>query len=259
MGAALAAGYAAAANGVEVAAVDREPAHARTLLGDGSRVALYPSPQSVAGGEPDVVVIALKPQALEAALPEFASLCRPALVVSIAAGVTVAGLQRLLGGHDRIVRAMPNLPVVAKSGMTVLHAGTGRVSARDREWAGGIFAAVGKIAWVEDERQIDIATAIAGSGPAYHYAMVEQMAQAARALGCADELAELLSSQTFIGAARLLESDARTAGALKAAVRSPGGTTQAGLAVLEERNALARLIEATVAAALARARELGSA
>lgn len=254
MGAALAAGYAAAHPEVRVLALDRDPQRARSLLPAGSRVAVHRELAELAGLQPALVILALKPQQFGGALGELLPLCAGALVVSIAAGVGRQRLAALLGGHPRVVRAMPNLAVVAGQGMSTLFADG--LAAADRELAGGVFAAVGKIAWVADEQAIDLATAVAGSGPAYFFAFVEQLAAAGVAAGLAPELAARLARQTGIGAAALLQADARPAAALKAAVCSPAGTTEAGLAAMETADGLAPLLAAGVAAAYRRAREL---
>ncbi len=254
MGAALAGGYARAYPEAEVLAIDRDAQRARALLPADSRVVVHGDFTALAGLRPSVVILALKPQVLGDVLADFITLCADALVVSIAAGVGCVRLAELLGGHRRVVRAMPNLPVVVGEGMTTLYADG--LSASDRERAEAVFAAVGKTAWVPDEAAIDLATAVAGSGPAYFFAFVEHLAVAGAAAGLPAELAERLARQTCIGAAALLRDDPRSAAALKAAVCSPGGTTQAGLAAMETAEGLAAIARRGVDAAYRRAREL---
>lgn len=256
MGAALAAGYAAAHPAAQVVGIDRDPARAASLLPPRARVPVFASPEEVLGFCPDRVILALKPQALGDALASVVALCGEALVVSIAAGVGVERLRTLLGGHRRIARAMPNLPVVVGKGMSVLHAGD--LSPADAAACREIFAAVGDVAWVDDEARIDAATAVAGSGPAYFFAMVEHLAAAGVAEGLPVELAERLARQTCIGAAALLAADPRSAANLKAAVCSPRGTTEAGLAAMEGVGGLPAAVAAGVAAAHGRARELAA-
>lgn len=257
MGAALAAGYALAHPTAEVVALDHDPQRARSLLPPDSRVAVRRELAELGDFRPDLVILALKPQVLGAALADFVPLCRDALVVSIAAGIGRARLAELLGGHRRILRAMPNLPVVVGAGMSTLYAPD--LAAADVALGESLFAAVGEIAWVADEALIDAATAVAGSGPAYFFAMVEQLARAGVAEGLPPELAERLARQTCIGAAAQLQRDVRPAAALKAAVCSPRGTTEAGLAAMETPDGLPRVIAAGVAAAHRRARELAAA
>lgn len=257
MGAALAAGFAAAHPAAEVFALDRDPERARSLLPPGSPVAVRRTPAELAGWQPDLVILALKPQILGTALAEFILLLRSALVISVAAGVGLARLSQLLDGHRRLVRAMPNLPVVVGQGMTTLYADS--PAAADVAACAAVFNAVGQAAWVASEGLIDAATAIAGSGPAYFFALVEQLAKAGEAEGLPAELALHLASQTFIGAASLLQQDGRPAAALKAAVCSPRGTTEAGLGALEQPDALPRAVAASVRAAHQRAVELAGA
>lgn len=254
MGAALGAGYARAYPAAEVVALDRDPQRARSLLPPDSRVIVHDDIDALAGLKPTVVMLALKPQVMGDALGDVVALCAEALVVSIAAGVPCSRLSQLLAGHRRVVRAMPNLPVIVGAGMTTLF-GDG-LAATDRQLAESIFSAVGKSAWVADEAAIDLATAVAGSGPGYFFAFVEQLAAAGVAAGLPEELAALLARQTCIGAAALLRDDPRPPGALKAAVCSPGGTTQAGLAAMETPDGLPAVTRLGVAAASRRAREL---
>lgn len=254
MGAALAGAYARVYPEADVIALDRDPQRARALLPADSRVVVHGDFASLAGAKPSVVIIALKPQVLGDVLADFVALCADALVVSIAAGVGCGRLAALLGGHRRVVRAMPNLPVVAGEGMTTLFGDA--LSAADRAAAEMVFAAVGQTAWVADEVAIDRATAVAGSGPAYFFAFVDHLAAAGVAAGLPADLAERLARQTCIGAAALLRDDPRSAAALKAAVCSPGGTTQAGLAAMETPDGLAAIARLGVDAAYRRAREL---
>lgn len=257
MGAALASGYAAAYPNAKVVAVDHDPQRAQALLSPGSTVVVVDSATRLGFLRPDLVILALKPQVLGDALPQVAALCASALVVSIAAGTNLDRLRDLLGGHRRIVRAMPNLPVVVRRGMTILHAE--QLSSDDIAVCQGLFETVGEIAWVADERLIDAGTAVAGSGPAYFFAMVEQLAAAGVAEGLPAELAERLARQTCIGAAALLSADQRAPSALKAAVCSPRGTTEAGLLAMERADRLPAAIGAGVSAAHARTRELAAA
>lgn len=254
MGAALAGAYARAYPEAEVIAIDRDPQRARRLLPADSKVVVYGDFTELADTKPSIVIVALKPQVLGDVLADFIALSAGALVLSIAAGVGCARLAGLLGGHRRVVRAMPNLPVVVGEGMTTLF-GEG-LTAADRAAAEAVFAAVGQTAWVGDEVAIDLATAVAGSGPAYFFAFVEHLAAAGAAAGLPEELAERLARQTCIGAAALLRDDPRSASVLKAAVCSPGGTTQAGLAAMESSEGLAVITRQGVDAAFRRAREL---
>lgn len=253
MGAALAAGFARAHPAADVVALDREPQRAAALLPAGTSIALYRTPADIPGFCADIVILALKPQLLGDALTELLPLCAGALVISIAAGTPLARLRALLGGHRRVVRAMPNLPVQVGEGMTTLYASG--LEPADVAAAEAVFITVGAVAWVAREALIDAATAVAGSGPAYFFALVEHLAAAGIAEGLPAELAERLARQTCVGAAALLDADERPAAALKAAVCSPRGTTEAGLAAMEG-GGLPDLLAAGVAAAHRRAIEL---
>ena len=256
MGAALAAGYAVSHPSAQVVAIDRDPVRAASLLPLGSPVDVFASPDELLDFCPALVILALKPQVLGDALASFVALCGEALVVSIAAGVSVERLRALLDGHPRIARAMPNLPVVVGKGMSVLYSGD--LSPADVTACQEVFETVGDVAWVDNEALIDAATAVAGSGPAYFFAMVEHLAAAGVAEGLSIELAERLARQTCIGAAALLAVDSRSAATLKVAVCSPRGTTEAGLMAMEGVTGLPAVVAAGVAAAHARARELAA-
>lgn len=256
MGAALASGYAVSHPLSQVVAIDRDPVRAASLLPLGSPVKVFVSPEEVLDLCPDLVILALKPQVLGETLADFIDLCGEALIVSIAAGVGVERLRELFGGHMRIARAMPNLPVVVGKGMSVLYSGD--LSPADVTACHEVFEAVGDVAWVDEETLIDAATAVAGSGPAYFFAMVEHLAAAGVAEGLSIELAERLARQTCVGAAALIAADSRSAATLKAAVCSPRGTTEAGLMAMEGIAGLPAVVAAGVAAAHARARELAA-
>lgn len=256
MGAALASGYAVSHPSSQVVAIDRDPVRAASLLPFCSPVKVVASPEDVLNFCPDLVILALKPQVLGEALGGFIDLCDKALIVSIAAGVGVERLRELFSGHMRIARAMPNLPVVVGKGMSVLYSGD--LSPADVTACHEVFEAVADVAWVDDEALIDAATAVAGSGPAYFFAMVEHLAAAGVAEGLSIELAERLARQTCVGAAALLAADSRSAATLKAAVCSPRGTTEAGLMAMEGIAGLPAVVAAGVAAAHARARELAA-
>lgn len=256
MGAALAAGYAASHPSAQVVAIDRDSERAASLLPLDSPVEIFASPEALPDFCPELVILALKPQVLGESLADFVGLCSEALIVSIAAGVSVERLRDLFGGHRRIARAMPNLPVIVGKGMSVIY--SGELSPADVTACHEVFEAVGDVAWVDDEALIDAATAVAGSGPAYFFAMVEHLAAAGVAEGLSIELAERLARQTCVGAAALLAADSRSAVTLKAAVCSPRGTTEAALAVMEGVTGLPTVVAAGVAAAHARARELAA-
>ncbi|MEW6445634.1 MAG: pyrroline-5-carboxylate reductase [Pseudomonadota bacterium] len=207
-------------------------AEARDALAGLGVCALADNPQAVR--QADVVVLAVKPQALGAVARELAgALDAGQLVISIAAGVRVDTLRRWLGGHQRIVRAMPNTPAMVQAGATGLHAPPG-VSPEERALAETILRAVGVCVWVDSEPLLDSVTALSGSGPAYVFLVMEAIQAAGERLGLDAATARLLTLETVLGAARLaLESNDEPA-VLRARVTSPGGTTERGIAALEQ-------------------------
>jgi len=208
-------------------------------------------------GPCDVAVLAVKPQVLrQVALDHAASLC-DALVVSVAAGVRIVDLARWLGGHGRIVRAMPNTPALVGQGVTGLAASPGLGKA-DREQAQTLFDAVGSSLWVEDDAGIDVVTALSGSGPAYMMLMIEALVAAGIEQGLDAALAQRLALDTMAGAVALMRAADESPAILRARVTSPGGTTERAIASLQAAGWEA-LIAAAVAAARERAREIGDA
>jgi pyrroline-5-carboxylate reductase len=206
---------------------------------------------------PEVLVLAIKPQMLEAAAPALIAFARGAtLIVSILAGKRIADIAFRLPQAPAIVRAMPNLPAAIGRGMTGAVA-NGAVTAAQRACAERLLTAVGRVEWLTDESQVDAVTAVSGSGPAYVFHLTECLAAAGRAAGLPNELAERLARATVEGAGALLASEPETSPAqFRLDVTSPGGTTAAALAVLMGGNGLASLMERAVLAALRRAHEL---
>ena len=207
-------------------------------------------------GDADALVLAVKPQQMAAALSGLA-LKPGALVVSIAAGVRLATLQRLLGGQVSYVRTMPNTPALLGAGITGLFAPAG-TSAEARTLAEQLLAAAGACVWVDEESQLDAVTALSGSGPAYFFLLVEALRDAGTALGLKPEVAGQLAAQTCVGAARMVGESGLDASALRANVTSKGGTTEAAVNHLESAGLRAIFVEA-LQAADARAKALGDA
>ncbi len=206
----------------------------------------------------DVVVLAVKPHIVSevcASLRAQLGTQRP-LIVSIAAGVREADISRWLAYEAAVVRCMPNTPALVRSGASALYANA-HVSRAQRDCAESLLRAVGTVVWVDDERALDAVTALSGSGPAYFFALMEAMEDAAIALGLSRDQARLLTLETALGAARMaLEADEAPA-QLRANVTSQGGTTQAALQVFTERG-LAATVAQAMAAARDRAREIGT-
>lgn len=198
-------------------------------------------------------VLAVKPQACRAVCEHLATSAQAhkPLVVSIAAGITVAQLQRWLGGGIGVVRTMPNTPALLGAGVTALFADA-LVDGAGRECAQSLFSAVGAAVWLDDEALMDAVTAVSGSGPAYVFLLAEAMIAAARAEGLPDATARTLALQTIFGAARMLVETGSDPAELRRRVTSPGGTTQAAVDTLETGG-----FRALVAAAVRAARERG--
>jgi pyrroline-5-carboxylate reductase len=217
-------------------------------------VATHESPEAALAGA-DCVVLAVKPQQLPAVAASLAPWIGGRLVVTIAAGVRIGDLSRWLGGHRRIVRAMPNTPALIRQGISGLYAAA-EVGGEDRELATRILGAVGEVLWVEHESMIDAVTAVSGSGPAYVFLCIEALEEAAIASGFPAGQARALAVSTFAGAGALAAAESEPPAVLRARVTSRGGTTERGVAALEAGGLRVAMREA-VAAALRRAVELG--
>ena len=198
-------------------------------------------------------VIAVKPDVVAAVLPALAA-AATARVLSIAAGVRTGAIEAGLPAGTPVVRAMPNTPALVGVGAAAV-AGGSAAGPEDLEWARGILEAVGT-AVVVAEADLDAVTGLSGSGPAYVFRLAEALRAAGVAQGLDADTADTLTRQTLLGAATLLASSGEDPGRLRENVTSPGGTTAAGLAVLDEAG-FAGLVERVVAAATERSRELG--
>jgi pyrroline-5-carboxylate reductase len=202
-----------------------------------------------------VVVLATKPQVFGQVLPEVAAgLVSDALVVSIAAGISTAIIERALPEGSRVVRTMPNTPSLVGAGATAIAAGRHATDA-DLALVEGLFRSVG-ISVRVPEGQIDAVTGLSGSGPAYVFAMIEALRDAGAREGLPEETALRLATQTVFGAARLILEEDEAPEVLRQRVTSPGGTTRAGLDALEAAG-FTDAILAAVRAATRRSVELG--
>ena len=205
---------------------------------------------------PDVVVLAVKPQIMARAAPDYRRFAGPGTVfLSIAAGQTLAGLAAHLGAEAAIVRTRPNPPAAIGRGISVLCANA-RVGPAQRETCGELMAAAGEVAWVEDEALMDPVTAVSGSGPAYVFLLAETLAEAGVAAGLPADLAMRLARETVSGAGELLRRSEEPAATLRRNVTSPGGTTEAALEVLMAEDGLEALMTRAVAAAKRRTEDL---
>lgn len=206
--------------------------------------------------KPAVVLIAVKPQMTDAALPAYRRFVAPGTVfLSIAAGRTIAYFEQQLEAQSSIVRSMPNTPAAVGRGITVACPNR-HVSADQRRLCDELLAAVGEVAWVEDEGLLDAVTAVSGGGPAYVFLLIECLAEAAVAAGLPPDLAMRLARVTVAGAGELARLSEEPAAVLRQNVTSPAGTTFEALKILMAADGLQPLMTKAIAAATKRSREL---
>lgn len=249
VGGLLGRGFAAADIAViEPAAPAREALAARF----GVAVREAPAPGDASA---DVLVLAVKPQQMRAAVAPLRPVGARTVVLTIAAGIRIADLSRWLGGHAAIVRAMPNTPALVHAGVTGLFAAPA-VDAAGRERAERLLGAVGETVWLPREEDLDAVTAVSGSGPAYVFYFLEALERAGVEMGLSPAASRSLALATFAGAAKLARERGEDPAVLRAQVTSKGGTTERALARMEEAGLKARFVEA-VKAAGERSRELG--
>ncbi len=206
----------------------------------------------------DVVVLAVKPQVMDKVLSGLAPALQQAqpLLISIAAGPTIANLDQWAGGNMAIVRCMPNTPALLQCGAAGLFAND-KVSQEQKSLSENIMNAVGITRWVETEDGIDSVIAVSGSGPAYYYLFMEAMIEAGIKQGFSRETATELTLQTALGAARMATESGTDVVELRRQVTSPGGTTEQAIKTFEQ-GALHELVDNAMQAAVKRSRELGS-
>jgi pyrroline-5-carboxylate reductase len=213
-------------------------------------------PVSDAAATADVIVLAVKPPDVAGLAASIADSVRPdAVVVSVAAGIPTAGIERQLGPGARVVRVMPNTPMLVGAGMSAISAGAAATEA-DLEIAEQLLSAVGEVVQLP-EAQLDAVTALSGSGPAYVFLLAEALIDAGVLVGLTRPVATTLAVQTLVGSALMLRDSGDSAAQLREAVTSPGGTTAAALKALES-HALRAAVADALEAARDRSRELGS-
>ncbi len=232
----------------ELAVVEVDAAR-RSVLADRYGVAVSAEPLAGNG-----VVLAVKP-ADTAAAAKAAVAAGAGRLLSIAAGVTLGALQVAAGADVPLVRAMPNTPALVGKGAAAITGGEA-AGEEDLVWAESILSSVGTVVRVP-EHLLDAVTGLSGSGPAYVFLVVEALVDAGVMVGLPRDVATALTTQTLLGSASLLAGSDDDAGALRAAVTSPGGTTAAGLRALETAGVRAAILDA-VAAATERSRQLGA-
>jgi pyrroline-5-carboxylate reductase len=204
----------------------------------------------------DVIVLAVKPQSMQAVAQQLADDInqQQALVISIAAGIRESTLRSWLGADTAIVRTMPNTPAMVQSGATALFANPA-VNEEQRSIAESILRAVGVAIWVDDEALMDAVTALSGSGPAYFFLFMEALQKAGCELGLPARTAHLLTLQTAFGAAKMALESTEDAATLRRRVTSPGGTTERAISVLQD-GGFEALVSKALQSAAARSREL---
>jgi len=203
----------------------------------------------------DVVVLAIKPQNLAEVMAELNGQLKSAqLVLSIIAGARIDTLCRGLN-HNCVVRAMPNTPAQIGEGISVWTA-TAEVTEQQKGWAGSILGAMGREIYVDDEKYIDMATAVSGSGPAYIFLFVESLIEAAVHIGLPRDMAQELVLQTLLGSGHFLQKSGKQPLELRRMVTSPGGTTAEALLQLE-KGQFTELVKQAVIAAYNKTKRLG--
>ena len=206
--------------------------------------------------KPDIVVLAVKPQVMDAVAPSYRRYAEAgAQIVSIAAGKTLASLTRQLGDGAAVIRVMPNLPASIGRGISVAVANP-RTGAGGRDLAEALLAACGEVAWVDDEALLDPVTALSGGGPAYVFLLAEVLAEAGVACGLPPALAQRLARVTVAGSGELIRESTDAVATLRQNVTSPGGTTLEALKVLMAADGLQPLFVRALQAAARRSREL---
>ena len=202
-----------------------------------------------------IILLCVKPQVIDRVLEEIAPVADTSkLVISIAAGITIGRMERVLTGKPRVIRVMPNTPALVLAGAAGL-AGGKNATSDDLALALSIFNSVGR-SFVVDEKLMDVVTGLSGSGPAYVFEIIDALSDAGVKAGLPRQLALELAAQTVYGAAKMVLETKEQPGRLRDMVTSPGGTTIEGLHALEKGKLRATLMNA-VEAATARSRELG--
>ncbi len=211
----------------------------------------------IAAEHGDVIILAVKPNHIQLVCEELKTIIKDKnpLIISVASGVSADSIKQYLEHQAAIVRAMPNIASAVQAGATALFANQ-QVSEDQCSLAESIFRAVGLVVWLEKEELMKVALAVSGSGPAYYFLVMEAMQQAAQKMGLPKEVAQMLVTQTALGAARLAMESDQDVEQLRRAVTSPKGTTEQAIHVFNDAN-LNKIVADAMQAASARAQELG--
>jgi len=221
-------------------------------VAEGVRVATHPPLDEC----PALTMLGVKPQKLDEVAPGLAPVLEGSeLLISVLAGVEHASLRQRFPGPRTIVRAMPNTPTALRKGATSLYAKDG--AGEDRALAERLMAGLGRVEWIEDESLFDVVAALTASGPAFVFRFIDALAAGAAELGLPEDQARRLALATVEGAAALAADSNESPHQLAERVASPGGMTRKGLEVLDADQSLARLVHATLEAAVRRSREMG--
>ena len=232
--------------------IDPDAQKKETLLAMGVRATLKPDEGL---REAQLIVFCVKPAQMQDTIKELVPFLDNQIIISIAAGLPIALLASWFGSPFSIVRAMPNTPATVGAGMTVF-CDDGSLTHQMQQKISALFSAVGKVLWLPKESEMDVITAVSGSGPAYFFYLMEAMIEGGKRLGLSEQTATALVKQTALGAAMLASSVAMDCKELKERVTSKGGTTEAALRVFEQKDSKTTIIEA-IEAAYYRSKEIG--
>ena len=236
----------------------QDPSPPPTMLALINQHGIVCAPTLVLTSPPAVLLMAVKPQVMDQVFPALAKQAGPnTVVLSVAAGRTIASFEKHLSPQTAVVRTIPNTPASVGRGITAA-APNAHVTKIQKALCDRLLSAVGAVVWVDDEAQIDAVTAVSGSGPAYVFYLAECLAEAGVKAGLPVAIAEQLARWTIAGAGELLFQSDLPAGTLRQNVTSPNGTTFAALQVLMSETGMAPLMAEAVARATARSRELAS-
>jgi len=244
------------ADASRIVALDPSPPPEVRAVIEGAGVRLNPDVSTIRDAE--VVIIAVKPQLMEDVLPGVVSLkASKPLILSVAAGKTIASFERHFGADAAVIRTIPNTPAAVGRGITAMAANP-NVSPAQMALARTLLEAVGEVVTVENEAMIDAVTAVSGSGPAYVFYLTECLAAAGEKVGLPKDLAMQLARATVAGSGELMRQSGTEAATLRQNVTSPKGTTYAALQVLMAEDGMQPLFDKAIDAATKRSRELAS-
>lgn len=207
--------------------------------------------------QPDAIVLAIRPHQAAEIIPSLKAWSKKTVILSVLGGKNLAWLNQQFDENQAIIRIMPNTPAELGLGMTLMIANQ-HVSPQHKQSANTLFEAIGKIAWLDSEEKIDIATAISGCGPAYIFLLAELLQKIGEEKGLSKDLARLLARQTVIGSAALLDHSTEESEALRKAVATPNGITEQAVNVLNQPNAWPQNLAKALQAAADRSKSLSS-